>query len=63
MNKITIIFTTRKWNPVSWFIRWCLPRSRFANSLASHCLIVDGDYVIEANMLHGVRRVPSDVGM
>lgn len=58
MDKITVIFTTREWNPVSWLIRWCLPRSRFANALASHCMIIDGDHIIEANMMHGVRRIP-----
>lgn len=57
MSTITLIFTTRKWNPASWLIRWALPRSRFANALASHSMIIDGSYAIEANMLHGVRRV------
>jgi uncharacterized protein YycO len=39
-------------------IRWALPRTRFAIALASHCMVVDDECVIEANMLHGVRRVP-----
>lgn len=56
-DKITVIFTKRNWNPVSWLIRWCIPRSRFHLSQSSHCLIVDGDYLIEATMMHGVRRV------
>lgn len=59
MSTITVIFTNREWNPVSWLIRFCIPRSRFNNATASHCLIKDGDYLIEANMLHGVRRVPA----
>jgi len=63
MSTITVIFTKRQWNPVSWLIRWAVPRSRFALALSSHCLIVDGDHVIEANMIHGVRRVPTEVGM
>lgn len=37
-------------------IRWALPRSRFSLALSSHALIKDGEYFIEANMLHGVRR-------
>jgi len=57
MEPIRIIFTTRKWNPVSWLIRWAIPRTRFALAQASHCMIVDGDCVIEASMTHGVRRV------
>ncbi len=64
MQKITIVFTKRAWwNPVSWLIRWCMPRTRFYLSKASHCLIEDGDHYIEAAMLHGVRRTPKDVAM
>lgn len=55
MEQITLLFTRRRWNPVSWLIRWAVPRSRFALSLSSHCLIDAGDFVYEANMLHGVR--------
>jgi hypothetical protein len=40
-----------------------MPRSRFAWALSSHCLIEDGQYTIEAHMLHGVRRVLRDVAM
>lgn len=58
MDKITVIFTKRKWNPVSYLIRWCVPRSRFHLALSSHCLIEDGDFMIEATMLHKVRRLP-----
>lgn len=57
MENITVLFTTRNWNPVSYAIRWAIPRSRFHVSHASHCLVVDGDYLIEASMTHGVRRV------
>lgn len=63
MEKLTVIFTKRKWNPASWLIRWCMPRSRFHLSLSSHCLIEDGDYLIEATMLHGVRRTTRDVAL
>jgi hypothetical protein len=56
MQTITVIFTKRKWNPVSGAIRWAIPRSRFHIAKASHCLIQDGEYVIEASMTHGVRR-------
>lgn len=63
MDTIRIIFTRRKWNPVSWMIRWAVPRSRFSMALSSHCLIDAGGAVYEANMLHGVRCVPLDVAM
>lgn len=63
MRTIHAIFTKRAWNPVSWLIRWTVPRSRFALSLSSHCMIVDGDYIFEANMLHGVRRAPKAVAL
>lgn len=63
MSKITVIFTKRNWNPVSMAIRYCIPRSRFSLALSSHCLIDDGDYVIEASMMHGVRRVLKSVAM
>jgi len=55
MQTITLIFTRRKWNPISWLIRWAVPRSRFALALSSHCIIDAGDAVYEAHMLHGVR--------
>lgn len=63
METITLVFTKRKWNPVSWLIRYCAPRSRFYMSRGSHCLIKDGDYFIEATMLHGVRRALAEVSM
>jgi hypothetical protein len=63
MQTITVLFTKRKWNPISWLIRWALPRSRFALAVSSHCLIVDGDYRIEANILYSVRRSKESVAM
>src|SRR5439155_14349849 len=57
MQAITLVFTKRNWNPGSFLIRWGLPKSRFKVAPMSHCLIKDGDYYIEANMEHGVRRV------
>lgn len=57
MRAITVIFTRRKRSPVSWLIRWTVPRSRFALALSSHCIIDAGDSVFEATMLHGVREV------
>lgn len=57
MNKLTVVFTKRRWNPGSLLIRWSLPRTRFHVARASHCLIKDGEYFIEASMEHGVRRV------
>lgn len=57
MNTITVLFTRRKWNLISWLIRWAVPRSRFALALSSHCIIVDDGTAYEATMLHGVRKV------
>lgn len=63
MEKMKVIFTKRNWNPGSYLIRWGLPKSRFKVAPMSHCLIVDGDYLIEANMEHGVRRVLAADGL
>ncbi len=41
---------------MSWIIRYFTPRSRFHLAISSHCLICDGDYLIDSTMLHGVRR-------
>lgn len=60
MEQITVVFTKRNWNPGSYLIRWGLPKSRFKVADASHCLIKDGDYFIEASMEHGVRRALAD---
>jgi hypothetical protein len=58
MNTITIIFTRRRWNPMSWLIRWAMPRSRFAFALSSHAIVAAPDgQCYEATMLHGVRAV------
>lgn len=66
-----VLYTRKPWNPGSWIIRWALPASRLRWARASHSLIVDGEYAIEAIMgtirrvdswfpwrLGGVRRVP-----
>jgi uncharacterized protein YycO len=55
MNTITLVFATRRWNPISWLIRWAVPRSRFAMSRSSHCMIECDTVIYEASMLHGVR--------
>lgn len=57
MQTITLLFTRRRFNPISWLIRWAIPRSRFALALSSHCIIDAGDKLYEATMLHGVREV------
>lgn len=58
METITIIFTRRRWNPMSWLIRWAMPRSRFAFALSSHAIVASPDgKCYEATMLHGVREV------
>lgn len=53
---IRILFTRRAWNPISWLIRWGMPRSRFAFALSSHCIIDTGDKCYEATMIYGVRE-------
>lgn len=58
MQTIRGIFTIRQNNPVSIGIRCMIPRSLTTMAQASHVIGVDGDHAIEANMLHGVRRVP-----
>lgn len=63
MSKATIIFTKRKYNVVSWIIRWALPATRFRWARASHSMILDGDHVIHATMTGGVIRQPYEVAM
>ncbi|MGZ9027387.1 MAG: hypothetical protein ACXW2U_08955 [Telluria sp.] len=63
MSRLTVVFTRRRWNPVSWLIRWAMPRSRFSFALSSHAILVDGDDCYEATMLHGVRKVARAVAL
>lgn len=58
MDKVTILFTARPLNPVSWLIRWALPVSRFRWGRASHSMIKVGTDVIHATMMSGVVRQP-----
>lgn len=60
MSTVTVLFTRRKWNPISWVIRWAMPRSRFAWGLSSHAIVVAPDGCYEATMLHGVRFVSQE---
>lgn len=46
-----LLFSYKPWNPFSWIIKF------FSWSKWSHVALVDGDYVIEATAMHGVRRV------
>lgn len=55
-DQVTLLFTRRRRNPISWLIRWAMPRSRFAFALSSHAIVAIGDRCYEANMIHGVRR-------
>ena len=58
MSSLHVIYTKRNWNPVSWAIRYAMPRSRFALSLSSHAIIAaPGGLCYEATMMHGVRAV------
>lgn len=52
-----LVFSTKNWNPFSWVIKI------FTWSKWSHVGLVDGDYVIEATALNGVRRVPLEVAL
>lgn len=54
---VTFLFTRRRRNPISWLIRWAVPRSRFAFALSSHCIVDTGEMLYEATMLQGVREV------
>lgn len=63
MSTVTFIFTRRRFNPVSWLIRWVMPRSRFALALSSHLIVDAGAACYEAHMIHGVRRVSRDVAL
>ncbi|KQW96984.1 hypothetical protein ASC94_09255 [Massilia sp. Root418] len=63
MSTITVLLTRRHWNPVSWGIRWAMPRSRFAFALSSHAIVVGPDKCFEATMLHGVRGVDRAVAL
>ena len=61
MEDITLVFTKTLWNPLSWFIRWLLPRNRFALALSSHVYVVynDEEYV-EAVFPKGVQKVKKE---
>lgn len=57
MNTVTVRFTRRRRNVISWLIRWTVPRSRFALALSSHCLVNAEGGWFEATMLYGVRPI------
>ena len=58
MSAITVLFTKRPLNPLSWLIRWAVPRSRFSLALSSHAMVIVGNDCYEAGMLTGVRVQP-----
>lgn len=60
---VSVTFTRRRFNPISWAIRWGMPRSRFALALSSHAIVDFGDVCYEATMTHGVRKSPRDVAL
>jgi hypothetical protein len=62
-STLHVIFTSRALNPISYLIRWMMPRSRLALAQSSHSMLVDGEHVIEAHMVYGVRRVPRAVAL
>jgi hypothetical protein len=63
MDTVAIIFTRRQRNPVSWLIRWAMPRTRFAFALSSHAIIYAAGRCFEANMLRGVRETDWDTAL
>lgn len=63
MNVMTLVFTKSIWSPVSWLVRWALPRSRFAWALSSHVLVIDGEFAYEAIFPKGVQRIPMNQAM
>jgi len=54
MDTVTVIFTKSLMSPISWLIRWVLPRSRFALGRSSHCFIKFGDVYYQAELTNGV---------
>jgi hypothetical protein len=56
MTSVQMLFVKKLHSPLSWAIRWALPRSRFAWAQSSHVFVVDGKYVIDSSMGNGVRR-------
>ncbi len=59
MNTLTILFVRRPWwNPIAALIRWAVPVSRFKWARCSHSMVLDGDHVVHATILHGVVRQP-----
>ena len=57
MHTVALLYTRRQRNPISWLIRWAMPRSRFAFALSSHVIVVARGRYYEATMLTGVREV------
>lgn len=55
MSVITLHFTRRPWNPISFAIRWAMPRTRFALAYSSHVIVDIEGWCYEATMLRGVR--------
>lgn len=56
MERLHAIFTKRPFNPGSLVIRAANPVSICKLAPASHVILVDGRFGIEASMTHGVRR-------
>jgi len=57
MDTINLVFTKSLLSPVSWLIRWVLPRSRFSLAMSSHCLIQFGDSYYQADLFNGVNLI------
>lgn len=60
---VTLLYTRRRRNPVSWLIRWAMPRSRFSFALSSHVIVLARGRYYEATMLAGVREVDGAVAL
>lgn len=54
MDKIKVVFTNTPISPISWIIRWALPRTRFSLSKSSHCYMVFDNTVYETLPFKGV---------
>lgn len=55
--KLKIVFTKDSYSPISWLIRWALPRSRFAFAASSHCYVVNCDKYYDAHLFKGIRAI------
>ncbi|MGJ9420480.1 hypothetical protein ACHAC9_22390 [Massilia sp. CMS3.1] len=62
-EQVTLLYTRNRSHPVSFLIRWAMPRSRFALGLSSHVIVLARGRYFEATMGAGVREVEEAVAL